>query len=85
MVYGHVVGLSFALTDAEVGAASASRVGRRRLVCRPSIEGQRFLALDLDHHGYLTLAGLETIRPAPPAEPNKPETVNEAEGDPASQ
>ncbi|MBV8907777.1 MAG: EF-hand domain-containing protein, partial [Sphingomonas sp.] len=27
---------------------------------------QRFLALDLDHHGYLTLAGLEVIRPAPP-------------------
>jgi hypothetical protein len=43
--------------------------------------GQRFLALDLDHHGYLTLAGLEMIRPAPPPEPNKPDTVNEAEGD----
>jgi hypothetical protein len=42
--------------------------------------GQRFLALDLDHHGYLTLAGLEMIRPAPPPEPNKPDTVNEAEG-----
>lgn len=27
---------------------------------------QRFLALDLDHHGYLTLDGLEVIRPAPP-------------------
>jgi len=44
--------------------------------------GQRFLALDLDHHGYLTLAGLEMIRPAPPPEPNKPETVNEAESAP---
>ena len=42
--------------------------------------GQRFLALDLDHRGYLTLAGLEMIRPAPAPEPNKPETVNEAEG-----
>ena len=31
---------------------------------------QRFLALDLDHHGYLTIAGLQTIRPAPPARPN---------------
>jgi hypothetical protein len=30
---------------------------------------QRFLALDLDRKGYLTLAGLETIRPAPPAAP----------------
>lgn len=35
--------------------------------------GQRFLALDLDHKGYLTLPVLETIRPAPPAAPNKPE------------
>jgi len=43
--------------------------------------GQRFLALDLDHHGYLTLAELETIRPAPPPEPNKPETVNESGGE----
>lgn len=33
---------------------------------------QRFLALDLDHHGYLTLAGLESIRPAPPAAPKAP-------------
>jgi hypothetical protein len=46
--------------------------------------GQRFLALDLDHRGYLTLAGLEMIRPAPPPEPNKPETVNESEGDPSA-
>ena len=35
--------------------------------------GQRFLALDIDHHGYLTLAVLETIRPAPPAAPKAPE------------
>ena len=35
--------------------------------------GQRFMALDLDHHGFLTLPSLETIRPAPPAAPNKPE------------
>lgn len=33
--------------------------------------GQRFLALDLDHHGYLTLEGLQRIRPAPPAEPTR--------------
>lgn len=43
--------------------------------------GQRFIALDVDHHGYLTLTGLEMIRPAPAPEPNKPETVNEAEGE----
>ncbi|HEX8839700.1 MAG TPA: hypothetical protein VF750_04440 [Sphingomicrobium sp.] len=34
---------------------------------------QRFLALDLDHHGYLTLAELERIRPAPPASQNAPD------------
>lgn len=33
--------------------------------------GQRFVALDLDHHGYLTLAGLQSIRPAAPARPNR--------------
>jgi hypothetical protein len=25
---------------------------------------RRFLALDVDHHGYLTLAALESMRPA---------------------
>lgn len=40
---------------------------------------QRFLALDLDHKGYLTLAGLETIRPAPPAMANAPEKSQDAE------
>lgn len=34
--------------------------------------GQRFLALDVDHHGYLTLTGLEATRPAPPAAPKAP-------------
>jgi hypothetical protein len=32
---------------------------------------QRFIALDLDHHGYLTLAGLASVRPAPAAQPNR--------------
>jgi hypothetical protein len=40
---------------------------------------QRFMARDLDHHGYLTLPGLETIRPAPPAAPNKPKKPDEAD------
>lgn len=42
---------------------------------------QRFLALDLDHHGYLTLAELERIRPAPPPSqnaPDKPRQTNES-------
>ena len=33
---------------------------------------QRFIALDVDHHGFLTLPVLETIRPAPPAAPKGP-------------
>jgi hypothetical protein len=32
---------------------------------------QRFVALDLDHHGRLGLAELEAIRPAAPPQPNK--------------
>ena len=36
-----------------------------------SAASHRFVALDLDHKGRLTLAGLETIRPAPSAVPNK--------------
>lgn len=40
---------------------------------------QRFLALDLDHHGYLTLAGVETIRPAPPPAPNTPNKSKETD------
>ena len=41
---------------------------------------QRFLALDLDRKGYLTLAGLELVRPAPPAAPKiqKPPTDESA-------
>ena len=42
---------------------------------------QRFLALDLDHHGYLTLAELERIRPAPPSTgngPDKPKPMDES-------
>ncbi|MEA3068296.1 MAG: hypothetical protein QOK41_1703, partial [Sphingomonadales bacterium] len=33
---------------------------------------QRFIALDVDHQGRLSLAGLETIRPAPAPGGNKP-------------
>ena len=35
--------------------------------------GQRFLALDIDRKGYLTLAGLAATRPAPPAAPKVPQ------------
>ena len=34
---------------------------------------QRFLALDIDHKGKLSLSALENIRPAPSAQPHKPE------------
>ena len=42
---------------------------------------QRFVALDIEHQGRLTLAGLETIRPAPPAtsqKPSRPREVDES-------
>ena len=39
---------------------------------------QRFVALDLDHHGRLGLAELEAIRPAPAPQPNKPDTSADA-------
>jgi hypothetical protein len=39
-----------------------------------SAAAHRFVALDLDHQGKLTLAGLENIRPAPSAVPNKPQS-----------
>jgi len=50
--------------------------------------GQRFVALDLSHRGRLTLAELETIRPAPAAQPHKKVIPGEApqdtdEGSPA--
>ncbi|MEP6983246.1 MAG: EF-hand domain-containing protein [Sphingomicrobium sp.] len=43
--------------------------------------GQRFLALDLDHHGLPTLSGLAKIRPAPPAQPNRKGTAGQAPSD----
>lgn len=39
---------------------------------------QRFLALDIDHKGKLSLSDLENIRPAPSAQPNKPEGSEES-------
>ncbi|MES2326820.1 MAG: EF-hand domain-containing protein [Pseudomonadota bacterium] len=44
---------------------------------------QRFIALDLDHHGYLSLSGLQSIRPAPAAEPNR-DTTHPSDDDPHS-
>ena len=44
---------------------------------------QRFIALDLDHHGYLSLSGLQSIRPAPAAEPNR-DTARQSDDDPHS-
>jgi Ca2+-binding EF-hand superfamily protein len=45
---------------------------------------QRFLALDLDHRGLLTLPELEKIRPAPPPEPNRKVIPGDAPSDPGS-
>jgi hypothetical protein len=35
---------------------------------------QRFVALDVDHQGFLTLAVLESLKPPPPPTGNKPES-----------
>jgi hypothetical protein len=42
---------------------------------------QRFIALDIDHHGYLTLAELESIRPASSATPHKPDDGGTSAGE----
>jgi Ca2+-binding EF-hand superfamily protein len=42
---------------------------------------KRFVALDLDHHGYLTLAGVQSIRPARPARANRQVTAEEPRRD----
>jgi Ca2+-binding EF-hand superfamily protein len=44
---------------------------------------QRFIALDLDHHGYLSLSSLQSIRPAPAAEPNR-DTTHPSDDNPHS-
>lgn len=45
---------------------------------------QRFMALDLDHKGFLTLPDLERIRPAPPPTPEKSESdFDESSGSPS--
>jgi len=43
---------------------------------------QRFIALDIDHRGYLTISGLDSIRPAPPAAPKKPDRPKDADDSP---
>ena len=45
---------------------------------------QRFIALDIDHHGFLTLAELESIRPAPSPTGHKPEAGSESSAQSAS-
>ena len=40
---------------------------------------QRFVALDVDHQGQLSLAVLETLKPPPPAQGNKPKRQTEVD------
>jgi hypothetical protein len=63
---GLYISLNFASADADFNRG----VSRAEF---QAAAGQRFLALDMDHKGYLTLPILETIRPAPPAAPKAPE------------
>ena len=44
----------------------------------------RFMALDLEHKGYLTLPALEEIRPAPPATGNPPDNSSSQDSGPGA-
>lgn len=83
---GHQGASRFGLLDLPEPVASADADFNRGVSHAEFLTaaGQRFLALDLDHRGQLSLAGLESIRPAPAAQPNRDTTQTEAPADPGS-
>lgn len=83
---GHQGASRFGLLDLPEPVASADADFNRGVSLAEfrTAAGQRFLALDLDHRGQLTLAGLESIRPAPAAQPNR-QAPTEAPSDTPSQ
>ena len=84
---GHQGASRFGLLDLPEPVASADADFNRGVSLAEfrAAAGQRFLALDLDHRGQLTLAGLESIRPAPAAQPNRQAAPAEAPGDSSEQ
>jgi Ca2+-binding EF-hand superfamily protein len=71
----HQGGARYGLLDLPEPVVSAD-TNFNRGVSRAEFEQaatQRFVALDVDHQGKLTLGVLETLKPPPPATGNKPE------------
>jgi Ca2+-binding EF-hand superfamily protein len=71
----HQGGARYGLLDLPEPVVSAD-TNFNRGVSRSEFEQaatQRFVALDVDHQGKLTLPGLETLKPPPPATGNKAE------------
>jgi hypothetical protein len=71
---GHQGGARFGLLDLPEPVVSADSDFNRGVSLTEfrRAAAQRFIALDVDHQGRLSLAGLETIRPAPAPGGNKP-------------
>lgn len=84
---GHQGASRFGLLDLPEPVASADADFNRGVSLAEfrQAAGQRFLALDLDHRGQLTLAALESIRPAPAAQPNRQVTPGEPPTEPSSE
>ena len=76
---GHQGASRFGLLDLPEPVAAADADFNRGVSLAEFREaaGQRFLALDLDHRGRLSLAALEAIRPAPAPQPNREVTPGE--------
>ena len=83
---GHQGASRFGLLDLPEPVASADADFNRGVSLAEfrAAAGQRFLALDLDHRGRLSVAGLESIRPAPAAQPNHETTSAAPPSDPGS-
>lgn len=72
---GHVGAARFGLLDLPEPVVSADSDFNRGVSLAEfrSAAEQRFIALDVDHHGWLSLAELERIHPAPAPKNNEPE------------
>ncbi len=70
---GHQGAARFGLLDLPEPVVSADANFNRGVSLAEfrSAAAQRFVAIDVDHKGYLTLAGLELVRPAPAAKQEK--------------
>jgi EF hand len=84
---GHLGAARFGLLDLPEPVVSADSNFNRGISLAEfrQAAAQRFVALDVDHKGQLSLAGLETIRPAPPAGGQKRKPRPSGEDGPARQ